>query len=115
VSRDPRRWWVLAVLCLSLFIATLDNTILNVAIPHLVHDLGLSTGQTQWVVDAYSLVFAGLLLTAGSLSDRFGREKGLLLGVVLLGGASVGAAFAGTATSLVVGRADRECRHVVSR
>jgi EmrB/QacA subfamily drug resistance transporter len=104
VARNPRRWWILAVLCLSLFIATLDNTVLNVAIPHLVEDLRLSTGQTQWVVDAYSLVFAGLLLTAGSLSDRFGRKRGLLLGLVLFGGASVGAAFAGSSTSLIVWR-----------
>nr|WP_277349706.1 MFS transporter [Planosporangium thailandense] len=91
-------------MCLSLFIATLDNTVLNVAIPHLVHDLDLTAAQTQWVVDAYSLVFAGLLLTAGSLSDRLGRRKGLLLGLVLFGGASVAAAFTGAATTLIVCR-----------
>jgi EmrB/QacA subfamily drug resistance transporter len=104
MTRDPRRWWILAVLCLSLFIATLDNTVLNVAIPHLVHDLGLSTGQTQWVVDAYSLVFAGLLLTAGSLSDRYGRRKSLLLGLVTFGAASAAAAFTDSATALAICR-----------
>lgn len=104
IARNPRRWWILGVLCLSLFAVTLDNTVLNVAIPHLIADLGLTTGQTQWAVDAYSLVFAGLLLTAGSLSDRFGRKKGLLAGLVLFGGASLGAAFAGSADALIVWR-----------
>jgi EmrB/QacA subfamily drug resistance transporter len=101
-NRDPRRWWILAALCLSLFVVTVDNTVLNVAIPSLVTDLGLSTGQVQWVVDAYSLVFAGLLLTAGSLSDRYGRKKGLLLGLVLFGAGSAAAAFAQTSGQLVV-------------
>ena len=69
-----RRWWILGVLCLSLLVIGLDNTILNVALPTLVRDLGASTSQLQWIVDAYTLVFAGLLLTAGSLSDRYGRR-----------------------------------------
>ena len=71
-----RRWWILGVLCLSLLVIGLDNTILNVALPTLVRDLGASTSQLQWIVDAYTLVFAGLLLTAGSLSDRYGRRRG---------------------------------------
>ena len=61
-----RRWWTLAVLCLSLLVIALDNTILNVALPTLVDDLGATTSQLQWIVDGYTLVFAGLLLTAGS-------------------------------------------------
>jgi EmrB/QacA subfamily drug resistance transporter len=101
-QRDPRRWWILAVLCASLFVVTLDNTVLNVAIPSLVRDLGLTSGQTQWTVDAYSLVFAGLLLTAGSLSDRYGRRRGLLLGLVLFGAGSGLAAFSHSVTDLVV-------------
>jgi hypothetical protein len=60
---DSRRWWTLAVLCLSLLIIGIDNSILNVAIPTLVRELGVSTSQLQWIVDAYVLVFAGLLLT----------------------------------------------------
>jgi len=102
--RHPRRWWILAVLCASLFIATLDNTVLNVAIPSLVQALRLSPSSIQWVVDAYSLVFAGLLLTAGALSDRFGRKRGLLLGLAVFGGASVAAAFAGSAGELIACR-----------
>ena len=61
-----RRWWTLAVLCLSLMVIGVDNTILNVALPTLVKDLHASTSQLQWIVDGYTLVFAGLLLTAGS-------------------------------------------------
>ena len=71
---DRRRWGVLAILCLSVFLVVLDNTIINVALPTLVEELGATTSQLQWIVDAYTLVFAGLLLTAGSLGDRFGRR-----------------------------------------
>ena len=76
---DPRRWWTLGVLCLSLLVIGLDNTILNVALPTLERDLGASASQLQWIVDAYMLVFAGLLLTAGALGDRFGRKRALTL------------------------------------
>ena len=69
-----RRWWALAVLCCSLGIISLDNTILNLAIPALVRDLHASTSELQYIIDGYTLVFAGLLLTTGSLGDRFGRQ-----------------------------------------
>ena len=72
-----RRWWILGVLCLSLLVIIVDNSILNVAIPTLVRDLDASNSQLQWIVDSYTLVFAGLLLTAGSLGDRFGRRGAL--------------------------------------
>ena len=88
---DPRihrrRWLTLAVLCVSLLVIVIDNTIVNVALPTLVRDLGTSISDLQWVVDAYTLVFAGLLLTAGSLGDRFGRKGALTLGLVIFGGA----------------------------
>ena len=76
-----RRWWILLVLCLSLVVITLDNTILNVALPTLVKDLDATNSQLQWMVDSYTLVFAGLLLTAGSLGDRFGRKGALQIGL----------------------------------
>jgi len=88
-----RRWWILAVCCLSLLVIIVDNSILNVAIPTLVRDLDASTSQLQWIVDSYTLVFAGLLLTAGSLGDRFGRRGALQFGMVALGLGSVAAAF----------------------
>ena len=84
-----RRWAILAVLCTSLMIVIIGNTSLNVAIPTLARDLGASTSQLAWMVDAYSLVFAGLLFTAGTLGDRYGRKGALLSGlVVFLAGAA---------------------------
>ena len=86
-----RRWATLAVLCVSLLVIVIDNTIVNVALPTLVRDLGTSITDLQWVVDAYTLVFAGLLLTAGSLGDRFGRKRALTAGLVVFGAASAAA------------------------
>src|ERR1700730_64795 len=91
-----RRSWTLGVLCLSLVVIGVDNTILNVALPSIVRDLGAKGSQLQWIVDAYTIVFAGLLLTAGSLGDRFGRKGALSAGLVLFGAFS---ALASQATS----------------
>jgi EmrB/QacA subfamily drug resistance transporter len=100
-----QRWWILAVLCLSLLVIGLDNTILNVALPSLVNDLHASTSQLQWIVDAYTLVFAGLLLTAGSLGDRYGRRYALAAGLIVFGVGSAMSAFAGSTTQLIATRA----------
>src|SRR5215216_8194846 len=89
-----RRWATLAILCVSLLVIVIDNTIVNVALPTLVRDLGTSISDLQWVVDSYTLVFAGLLLVAGSLGDRFGRRGALTVGLVVFGAASATAAFA---------------------
>ncbi len=75
-----RRWLTLGTLCVSLLIIVMDNTILNVAIPSLVEDLQATNSQLQWIIDGYMLVFAGLLLTTGSLGDRFGRTAALRVG-----------------------------------
>ncbi len=99
-----RRWWILVVLCLSLLVIGLDNTILNVALPTLVRDLHASDSQLQWIIDAYVLVFAGLLLTTGSLSDRFGRRMVLGLGLLVFGSGSVASAFAASAPMLIATR-----------
>ena len=72
-SRD-RRWLVLAVLCLSVFLVVVDNTIVNVALPTLNRHLGASISALQWIVDAYSLAFAGLLLAGGGIGDRLGTK-----------------------------------------
>jgi len=113
--RDPdlvyrRRWLTLLVLCISLIVITLDNTILNVAIPTLAHPtsqggLAATASQLQWVVDGYVLVFAGLLLTAGSLGDRFGRYRFLALGLLIFGVGSALSAFAPSANALIATRA----------
>ncbi len=100
-----RRWWTLAVLSLSLLVIGLDNTILNVALPSLRADLSASSSQLQWIVDAYMLVFAGVLLTAGTLGDRFGRKRSLLLGLAVFGGGSLLSAFAGSPAALIGSRA----------
>src|ERR1700755_2086774 len=71
-NRD-RRWWILAVLCLSVLLVVVDNTIVNVALPTISRDLHASTSALQWVVDAYTLSFAGLLLLGGNLGDRLRR------------------------------------------
>jgi len=100
-----RRWLVLAVLCVSLLIVNLDNTILNVALPTIVRDLHASSSQLQWVVDAYAVVFAGLLLVMGSLGDRFGRKKVLVSGLVLFALGSAAAAFSASPDRLIMSRA----------
>ncbi len=79
---QARRWWTLGVLCLSLVIVTVGNSSLTVAIPTLSEDLHATTSQLQWAVAGYSLVFAGLLFTAGAIGDRFGRKGALQLGLV---------------------------------
>jgi DHA2 family multidrug resistance protein-like MFS transporter len=101
---DPRRWWVLGVLSVALLTIVLNNSVLNVAMPTLVVKLGLSTTQLQWIVDAYSVVFAGLLLTAGALSDRLGRKRTTLSGLVLFGLGSALASFASGADLLITAR-----------
>ncbi|MCU1454134.1 MAG: drug resistance transporter, EmrB/QacA subfamily [Acidimicrobiales bacterium] len=91
-----RRWWTLAVLCISLMVISVDNTILNVALPSIVSDLHAQGSQLQWIIDAYTIVFAGLLLTAGSLGDRLGRKGALTAGLALF---AVCSAIASRATS----------------
>jgi EmrB/QacA subfamily drug resistance transporter len=84
---DPRvygrRWWTLAVLCLSLLIVFVGNSSLNVTIPTLSRELGASTSQLQWVIASYSLVFAGLLFSTGALGDRYGRKGALQWGLII--------------------------------
>ncbi|MBA2888677.1 MFS transporter [Nonomuraea soli] len=103
--RDPRRWWILAVLCLSLLVLVIDGTVLNLAIPSLGRELGASTSDVQWILDAYVLAMAGLLLTAGSLSDRFGRRLMLVIGLTVFGLASVVAVMSTEPWMLILARA----------
>jgi EmrB/QacA subfamily drug resistance transporter len=102
---DSRRWWTLSVLCLSLLMVVVGNTALNVAIPTLVRDIHATDTQLQWIVDAYSLVFAGLLLTAGALGDRFGRKGALTIGLCIFGTGSFLAGISDTPNQLIVCRA----------
>lgn len=102
---DPRRWRILGVLGLSLLLIGLDNTILNVALPSLQRDLDVTGATLQWVVDAYVLVFAALLLPVGALADRFGRKRLLQLGLVVFAAGSLAAAFSVEGWQLIAARA----------
>jgi EmrB/QacA subfamily drug resistance transporter len=96
---------ILVALLLAAFLVSLDTTLVNVALPAMVRQLHATTTQLQWVVDAYNLVFAALLLTFGSLSDRYGRKGMLLAGLAVVGTASLAGGFTTTAAQLIAARA----------
>ena len=100
-----RRWAVLCVLCVAVLVVNIDNTILNVALPTLVRKLHATSSDLQWIVDAYAMVFAGLLLVSGSVADHLGRKRLFLSGFVVFAIASLGAAFSDSVGSLIVWRA----------
>lgn len=100
-----RRWAALAVLSGALALISLDNTILNVALPSLQEDLDATTADLQWMVDAYSVLFAGTLLLAGALGDRFGRRRMLLTGLVVFGTGSLAAGMVSDVSALTLCRA----------
>ncbi|MGW1375670.1 MFS transporter [Streptomyces sp. NPDC002446] len=104
-GRHSARWLILAVICIAQLTVILDNTVLNVAIPSLTEELGATTADVQWMINAYSLVQSGLLLTAGNSADRYGRKKMLAIGLVLFGIASLGAALAQSPGQLIAARA----------
>ncbi|MEU9980313.1 MFS transporter [Streptomyces sp. NPDC050856] len=101
----PQRWLILGVICLAQLTVLLDNTVLNVAIPSLTGELDASTSDVQWMINAYSLVQSGLLLTAGNAADRYGRRKMLLTGLALFGVGSLAAGFAQSSGQLIAARA----------
>ncbi|UUU23357.1 MFS transporter [Streptomyces sp. DSM 40750] len=101
----PRRWLILGVICLAQLTVLLDNTVLNVAIPSLTEELGAATSDIQWMINAYSLVQSGLLLSAGSAADRYGRKKMLIAGLVLFGIGSLVAGLAQSTGQLIAARA----------
>ena len=100
-----RRWATLAVLSVTLLLISLDTTILNVALPSIVRGLGASSSQLQWIVDAYAVVFAGLLLSIGALGDRVGRKWIFLTGLVVFAGGSALAAESVSPDRLMLARA----------
>lgn len=104
-SAETRRWWVLAVMSVGTLIVFLDDTVVNTALPRVSVALHASTSGLQWVIDAYVLVLAGLLLLCGSLGDRYGRKRAMTTGLVVFGLASAGAALSRSIGMLVTMRA----------
>lgn len=104
VDYGRRRWFGLVFISIAVSLIIVDSTIVNVAIPAIVDELGLSSTQVQWVQEAYTLVFAALLLVFGTLADRFGRRRLLLIGVVIFAGSSIAAALAPTGDLLILAR-----------
>ena len=102
---DPRRWWALGAMSVSLLVVGLDLTALNVALPTLATELGASTSQLQWFANAYTLVLAALLLPAGLLGDRFGQKRLLLGALLMFGAASAACAVSSSPEQLIASRA----------
>jgi DHA2 family multidrug resistance protein-like MFS transporter len=109
IHEDPRihgrRWFLLAMMCLSLVLVVMSVSGLVTAIPTMQEQLHASASQIQWILDAYAVVFAGSLLTAGALGDRFGRKRALLSGLVVFGAGSIVAGIASGASQVIAGRA----------
>jgi MFS family permease len=102
---DPRRWWALALLCGAFFMVVLDASIVIVALPSIEADLGFSEQGLQWVVSAYAVTFAGLLLLGGRAADLLGRRRVLMVGVVCFTAASPLCGLAWSPSALIAARA----------
>lgn len=104
LTAENRAWWTLAGACGGLFLLMLDSTVVTLALPDIERDVGASAAEVQWVVNAYLLVMAALVVTAGRLGDIFGRRRVYLIGLAAFGVGSVVAATAGTPEVLIAGR-----------
>src|SRR5512132_2691911 len=105
IGPDPRRWWALALLCGAFFMVILDAAIVTVALPSIEEDLGFSAQGLQWVVSAYALTFAGLLLLGGRAADLLGRRRVFMVGLVLFTFASLLCGLAWSDKALIGARA----------
>ncbi|MCX5417761.1 MFS transporter [Streptomyces sp. NBC_00059] len=105
VLSTKRRWLLLTVVSAGLLLITLDNSILYAALPTLVEDLGASSSESLWIINAYPVVMAGLLLGSGTLGDRVGHRRMFLIGLVVFGAASLAAAFSSSPEALIAARA----------
>src|SRR4029450_4927213 len=105
LHEDPaihgKRWFLLGIMCLSLVVGVMSVSGVDGALPTMQQSLGASASELQWIVDAYAVLFAGLLLTAGAIGDRFGRRKALLSGLVVFGLGSAAGALASNAGQLI--------------
>ncbi|MCX6411793.1 MAG: MFS transporter, partial [Actinobacteria bacterium] len=105
VQTDRRMWLTLFAMCFALFMIMLDNTVVNVALPTIQSDLNPTQSQLQWIINAYILVFAALILLGGKLGDRFGRKRLFIVGLVGFTVWSAACALASTTDQLILFRA----------
>src|SRR3954471_15423807 len=105
LAPENRKWLTLVALCFALFMIMLDNTVVNVALPSIRRDLGLQVSELEWVVNAYALVFAVLMLSGGKLADLLGRRKIFLIGLGIFAASSLACGLAGSAGVLIGARA----------
>src|SRR5919204_5477153 len=105
ITEQNRKWWTLGAMSFALFMIMLDNTVVNVALPSIQSDLGASLSALEWTINAYTLVFAVLLVTGGRLGDIFGRRRMFLFGVVVFALSSAAIGLAPDQDWLVAGRA----------
>src|SRR5256885_77356 len=101
---ENRKWWTLVAVAVGLFMIMLDNTVVNVALPSIRKDLGISIAELEWVVNAYALTFGVLLLTGGKLADMLGRRRIFIAGLVIFTASSLWCGLAGGAGSLIAAR-----------
>src|SRR2546423_4496180 len=103
-TAENRKWWTLAAVAVGLFMIMLDNTVVNVALPSIRKDLGISISELEWVVNAYALTFGVLLLSGGKLADLLGRRAIFIAGLVIFTGASLWCGLASGSASLIAAR-----------
>src|SRR6476659_2061072 len=104
-TEENRKWWTLAAVAFGLFMIMLDNTVVNVALPSIEKDLNISISELEWIVTAYALVFAALLITGGKLADLFGRRRIFIVGLVIFTASSLACGLASSAGVLIGARA----------
>src|SRR3954447_16823456 len=103
-AAENRKWWTLVAVSIGLFMMMLDNTVVNVALPSIRNDLGISISELEWVVNAYALTFGVLMLSGGKLADLLGRRTIFIVGLVIFTGSSLWCGLAGGAASLITAR-----------
>src|SRR2546423_74771 len=101
LAPENRKWLTLVALCFALFMIMLDNTVVNVALPSIKRDLGLGVSELEWIVNAYVLVFAVLMLSGGKLADLLGRRRIFLIGLAIFTLSSLACGLAGSAGLLI--------------
>src|SRR6201989_3621248 len=104
-AEENKKWWHVGSLCFALFMIMRDNTVVNVALPAIKADLGITTSELEWTVAAYALTFASLLLTGGKLGDLLGRRRIFTIGLAVFTLSSLACGLSGSASEMISARA----------